>query len=105
VSYTGTGVIGSPVAYEAVGPEDTGLVASRDIIRRNAIGQTVVVVPAGQPIPAGLELEDGDAIPSPPPQIPHVEYHHRPEPIVTALERHTLYSERALTLLRRRPWR
>ena len=48
------------------------------------------------------QLDDDDAIPAPPPQIPQVEYNHRPEPFVTPLERQTLYSERAPTLLRRR---
>lgn len=32
--------------------------AAKDIVRRNQIGQNVVVVPKGQPIPEGLEVTD-----------------------------------------------
>jgi hypothetical protein len=35
-------------------------IAKKDIIRTNHLGQRVVVVPKGQPIPDGLELERGE---------------------------------------------
>jgi hypothetical protein len=31
-------------------------IASEDIVQKNALGQSVVVVPAGQPIPEGLDV-------------------------------------------------
>jgi hypothetical protein len=64
VSYTGVGIVASSVARNAPALDHTGMVAARDIIRRNAIGQTVVVVPTGQPIPKGLDVEPGEAIPA-----------------------------------------
>jgi hypothetical protein len=66
MSYTGAGIIGSHIAHEPPPPGDSGMIVARDIIRRNAIGQTVIVVPEGQPIPAGLEWEPGEAKPAPP---------------------------------------
>ena len=35
-------------------------IAKKDILRRNHLGQTVVVVPKGQLIPEGFELEKGE---------------------------------------------
>jgi len=32
--------------------------AAKDIVRRNHLGQNVLVVPKGQPIPEGLEVTD-----------------------------------------------
>jgi hypothetical protein len=103
MSYIDAGVTGSAVAHDAASPDDTGLVASRDIIRRNAIGQTVVVVPAGQPIPAGLKWEPGEATPAPPRAGQAQRDRPRPKPFLTGPERQNLFSERALSLLRRRP--
>ena len=39
----------------------TGKVAKQDITRRNHLGQMVVVVPKGHPIPEGLEVEPEQA--------------------------------------------
>jgi precorrin-6B methylase 1 len=33
-------------------------IATEDIVEENALGQTVVVVPAGQPIPPGVEVPE-----------------------------------------------
>lgn len=38
----------------------TERVAAKDIVRTNRLGQRVVVVPKGQPIPEGFELEKGE---------------------------------------------
>lgn len=35
-------------------------VAKKDIVRQNHLGQSVVVVPKGQLIPEGFELEKGE---------------------------------------------
>ena len=43
----------------------TDQVADRDITRRNHLGQTVVVVPKGQRIPAHLAEAEGRAIHAP----------------------------------------
>jgi hypothetical protein len=92
MSYTGVGVVGSHVAHQATAHDDSGMVAARDIVRRNALGQQVIVVPAGRPIPAGMDTAAGEAVPAPPPDTPHVEYHHRPEPYLTGPERQNLYT-------------
>ena len=81
MSYTGVGVVGNHVAHEAATFEDTGLVAARDIVRPNRLGQQVVVVPAGQPIPSGVEPRDGEAIPAQPPARP-------PPPSTTTAQSH-----------------
>jgi hypothetical protein len=66
MSYTGVGIVGSSTAHDATAQDHGGMVAARDIIRPDAIEQTVVVVPAGQPIPGGLDVQPGEAIPAPP---------------------------------------
>jgi len=37
---------------------DEQRIATEDIVEENALGQTVVVVPAGQPIPPGVEAPE-----------------------------------------------
>jgi hypothetical protein len=91
MSYTGVGIVGSHVAHEATAHHDSGMVAARDIVRRNTLGQQVVVVPAGRPIPAGMDTAVGEAVPAARPDTPHVEYHHRPEPYLTGPERQNLF--------------
>jgi hypothetical protein len=41
-------------------PPMSDKVAKKDIVRKNHLGQNVVVVPKGQLIPDGLELERGE---------------------------------------------
>jgi hypothetical protein len=68
MSYLGiTGIAVSDVAT-TVSHDMTGLVAAKDIVRRNHIGQTVVVIPRGQPVPKGLAVEPDEVIePNPEP--------------------------------------
>jgi hypothetical protein len=40
------------------GQKMSSTLAAKDIVRRNHLGQHVVVVPKGQPIPEGLEVTD-----------------------------------------------
>jgi len=42
-------------------PPMSDRVAKKDIVRRNHLGQNVVVVAKGQEIPEGLRLEKGEA--------------------------------------------
>jgi hypothetical protein len=41
-------------------PPMAGRIAKKDIVRTNHLGQSVVVVPKGQPIPDDLELQKGE---------------------------------------------
>jgi hypothetical protein len=82
------------------------MVAARDITRLNGIGQLVVMVPKGQPIPNGLAVDPADATPAPAPAAgprPDPGYLHRPEPDIGGQYATALRTERALNLFRRRP--
>lgn len=41
-------------------PMNSQNLAAKDIIRRNRLGQTVVIVAKGQPIPEGFEVTDDE---------------------------------------------
>jgi len=106
VSYTGVGTIGSHIAHESASPDDSGMVAARDITRLNGIGQLVVMVPKGQPIPKGVAVDPADATPGPAPAAgrrPDPGYLHRPEPDIGGQYATALRTERALNLFRRSP--
>jgi hypothetical protein len=42
-------------------PPMSGKIATKDIVRENALGQTVLVVAAGQPIPEGFRTREDEA--------------------------------------------
>lgn len=40
----------------------SGKIAAKDIVRDNDLGQSVLVVAAGQPIPEGFRTREGEAV-------------------------------------------
>lgn len=51
-------LLNSRALKREMNPVKTPNVAAKDIVRKNDIGQHVLVVPKGQPIPEGLEVTD-----------------------------------------------
>jgi hypothetical protein len=103
MSYTGHGTIRSHVATDPAAAAN--LIATRDILGHDHLGRTIVVVPKGQPIPAGLAVDPDATTTAPPPvdAAPNPEYLRRPEPDIGGQYATGLRTERALNLLRRQP--
>jgi hypothetical protein len=81
------------------------MVATRDLTRRNYLGQTVIIVPKGQPIPAGLTVDPADQAPVPSIDsgvTPDRAQLHRPEPDIGGQQQRRTHLQRLYTLAGRR---
>jgi len=94
MSYTGVGV---PAHGEATVRRDTAKVAARDIVRRNQLGQNVVIVPKGMPIPEGVAVDPSDVTdPAQAGDIAFEQPRRRPEPDIGGQQRLATRTQRQI---------